>query len=93
MNQSAAALDLSKYIDTEFFGEHPHIRGRRIPVVTLIYAQRDNNYSVADLMHNFTLGESEVLAALLYYSEHKDEIDAQQALEQAAFDANLLTAE
>ena len=79
MVDHAPALDLSKYIEKRFFGERPHFRGRRIPVATIAYTARDNNHGVAELMYDFTLSESEVLAALLYYSEHKQEIDAQEA--------------
>jgi uncharacterized protein (DUF433 family) len=82
----APALDLSKYIEKRFFGERPHIRDRRIPVAVIAYTARDNQHGVADLVYDFTLSESEVLAALLYYAEHKDEIDAQQAAEKALFD-------
>lgn len=38
------------------------------------------------LAHNFGLSEQQVLAALLYYAEHKDRIDAQEAAYQAALD-------
>ena len=47
---------------------------------------RENDWSVARLAHKFTLSEAEVLAALLYYDEHKAEIDRQDADEQRLFD-------
>ena len=79
-------VDLNKYIETRIFGERSHIRGRRIPVAVVVYFGRDNERTVAELMDDFSLSESEVLAALLYYAEHKDVIDAQQAVERELFD-------
>ncbi len=38
------------------------------------------------LTYEFTLSESEVLAALLYYNEHRALIDAQEAAYQAELD-------
>jgi uncharacterized protein (DUF433 family) len=70
-------VDLSKYI--EMRDGRPNIRGRRLPVVFLASAQRLNHYSIADLMDSYTLSEEQVLAALLYYREHQEEIDAQDA--------------
>jgi uncharacterized protein (DUF433 family) len=70
--------NLSHYIETRFFGERPHLRGRRLPVATIISAARENGHGIAELAYDFTLSEAEVLAALLYYAEHKDTIDAQE---------------
>ena len=81
-----ATVNLNKYIETRFFGERPHIRGRRIPVAVVVTFARDNNRTIAELTDDFGLSESEVLAALLHYAEHKDVIDIQQAMEQALFD-------
>jgi uncharacterized protein (DUF433 family) len=78
--------DLSKYIDFKFFGDRPHIRGRRIWVSMIASNADANQWSVATLAHEFSLTEEEVLAALLYYREHKDEIDRQDAAEQKLFD-------
>lgn len=72
-------VDLSKYV--ELRDQRPHIRGRRLPVVFVAAAQQANNLSIADLAYQFTLSEEQVLAALLYYREHKAELDAQDALD------------
>ena len=77
----APAVDLTKYIETRFFGERPHIRGRRVPVAFIAYNARTNAWDIARLAYEFTLSEAEVAAALLYYQEHKDLIDAQEAEE------------
>jgi uncharacterized protein (DUF433 family) len=73
---------LTKYIEVRLFGERPHVRGRRVPVATIAYNARTNQWNVAELTYQFTLTESEVLAALLYYAEHHAEIDAQEKAEQ-----------
>ena len=80
-------VDLSKYIETRLFEERPHIRDRRIPVAVIAYQKRLNDWSVADTAYNFSLSEAEILAALLYYEEHKAEIDQQEAEEQEKFEA------
>jgi uncharacterized protein (DUF433 family) len=72
-------VDLSKYIEVR--DQRPHIRGRRLPVVFVAAAQQANALSIADLAYQFTLSEEQVLAALLYYREHKAEMDAQDALD------------
>lgn len=68
-------VDLSKYI--ELRDDRPRIRGRRLPVAFSAAAERANRPSLAELAYPFTLSEEQVLAALLYYREHKAEIDAQ----------------
>ncbi len=78
-DQTAFAIDLSQYIDTRWFGDRPHIRGRRIPVSVIANTAVSNKHGVAELMYDFDLSEAEVLAALLYYSEHKEMIKAQEA--------------
>lgn len=79
-------VDLSKYIERRFFGERPHIRDHRIPVANIARRIQLNQWTVADAAEDFTLSEVEVLAALLYYEQHKDEIDAQEAQEQRLFE-------
>ena len=70
-------IDLSKYI--EIHDDRPHIRGRRLPVIFIAAAEHENRLSISDLAYQFTLSEEQVLAALLYYREHKAELDAQDA--------------
>ena len=70
-------VDLSKYI--EIRDHRPHIRGRRLPVAFVASAQQASRSSIEELAYQFTLSEEQVLAALLYYLEHKAEIDAQDA--------------
>jgi uncharacterized protein (DUF433 family) len=73
-----APVDLGKYIETRLFGERPHLRGRRVPVAIVAYNHRTNGWTLAETAYNFTVSEAEVLAALLYYDEHREAIDAQE---------------
>jgi uncharacterized protein (DUF433 family) len=86
VSETPTVVDLSKYIDTTFYGERPHIRGRRVLVSMMAANARDNDWPVSRLAREFSLSEEEVLAALLYYHEHKEEIDRQDAEEQRQFD-------
>ena len=70
-------VDLSKYI--EMRDDRPNVRGRRLPIMLIVLTQQENDLSIADLAYNFTLSEEQVLAALLYYREHKEEMDRQDA--------------
>jgi uncharacterized protein (DUF433 family) len=80
MAEHPLTVDLTHYIAFRHFGARPHIRGRRILVHTIATAARDNpDLGIADLMIAYDLQESEVLAALLYYAQHQNEIDAQEA--------------
>jgi uncharacterized protein (DUF433 family) len=81
-----ATIDLSKYIDTKFFGERPHIRGRKVLVTTVALNHHTNQWGIGQLAEEFTLSEEQVLAALLYYREHQQELDAQDAEEQRLWD-------
>ncbi len=74
-------IDLAKYIEVRLFEDRPHIRGRRVPVATIAYNAATQGWNVAQLAYQFTLSESEVLSALLYYQEHKADIDAQEEAE------------
>lgn len=75
-SQIPEKVDLSKYVETRLMGDRPHVRGRRLPVVFVGEAFDVNGISISDIAYNFTITEEEVLAALLYYREHKAEIDA-----------------
>ena len=77
---------MSKYVEIRLFGERPHIRGRRIPVATIAYSAHSQKWGVSELAYQFGLSEPQVLAALLYYAEHQNEIDAQEAAYQVELD-------
>jgi uncharacterized protein (DUF433 family) len=87
-DQTFPTIDLRKYIDRSKFGDRPHIRGRRVPVSYLASDYHDNGWGISRLADEYTLTEAEVLAALLYYEEHKAEIDAQDAEESRLFDSS-----
>jgi uncharacterized protein (DUF433 family) len=75
------AIDLSNYIEQH--DTHPHIRGRRLPLMFIVKTQQAQHSSIAELADAFTLTEEQVLAALLYYREHQAELDAQFAVDAA----------
>lgn len=79
-------VDLRKYVEIRFFENRPHIRERRVPVATVAYNFHTNQWTVSETAENFGLTEPEVLAALLYYEEHRAEIDVQEQEENRLFD-------
>lgn len=79
-------VDLRKYIEVRLFDERPHIRGRRIPVAIIVRRMNANHWTIVETAEDFALTEAEVSAALLYYQEHKDEIDQQEREEDAKFE-------
>jgi uncharacterized protein (DUF433 family) len=86
MAAQAGTIDLIRYVEHRRFGPRPHLRGRRIPVAVVASAARDNpDIGIAGLMIAYDLSEIEVLAALLYYEQHKSEIDAQEAAVDAEY--------
>ncbi|ETX00786.1 MAG: hypothetical protein ETSY1_09915 [Candidatus Entotheonella factor] len=84
--QNPMTIDLAKYIESSTFGDRPHIRGRRIPVATIAHSASSQQWGVSELAYQFSLSEAEVLAALLYYEEHKVAIEAQETRYQAELD-------
>jgi uncharacterized protein (DUF433 family) len=73
--------DLSKYIELRPYGDaiRPFIRGRRLPVVFVAIAQQVRGLSISELAFEYAISEEQVHAALLYYYEHRSELDAQYA--------------
>ena len=86
MTDQPLTIDLTKYIEVRLFGERPHILDSRVPVAAIAYNARTNGWGVERLMDEFGLSEAEVLAALLYYEQHRDHIDALEAAYQEALD-------
>ncbi|PJF27913.1 MAG: hypothetical protein CUN53_02290 [Phototrophicales bacterium] len=74
-----SAVDLSEYIERKYFQQRPHVRARRIPVAVIAEAAYESGWSVPVIMQEYGLSETEVLAALLYYVEHRESIDALEA--------------
>ena len=71
-------VNLSKYI--EIRDNRANVRGRRLKVAFVASAHKAGA-SISELAYDFTLEEEQVLATLLYYHEHREEIDAQDALD------------
>jgi uncharacterized protein (DUF433 family) len=68
-------VGLCKYV--ELRDNRPHNRGQRLPIASIAAAEATNHLSISELAYQFTLSDEQVLAALLYYREHKAEIDPQ----------------
>jgi uncharacterized protein (DUF433 family) len=81
-----APVDLQKYIEIRLFGKRPHIRGKRVPVALIAKRMSANHWTITETAYDFSLSEAEVLAALLYYEEHVDEIQQQENDEATFFD-------
>jgi uncharacterized protein (DUF433 family) len=84
--QTTDPVDLSKYIEVRLFQDRPHIRGKRIPVATIVKRMRANGWTVAETAYDFSLSESEVVAAILYYEEHQGDIERQETIDSEQFD-------
>lgn len=86
MSNLIGTIDLTKYIEQRWFGARPHIRGRRIPIAVIIAYAQSHHLTIDEIAQDFALSTAEVLAALLYYEEYRQEIDAQEVADQATFD-------
>lgn len=88
MSSSAAnPVDLIKYVTEETEDGRPFVRGRRIPVATLAHAAQEHAWSVHMIASEFGMSEAQVAAALLYYEEHKDAIEAAESAYQEELDS------
>jgi uncharacterized protein (DUF433 family) len=84
--ETATQIDLSPYIEHRLFGERPHLRGRRLPVWVVAHAVLDNQgVGVPELVDAYDMTTAEGLATLLYYTQHRDEIEALEAAENEKF--------
>jgi len=79
------AVELGKYIDER--GIIPTIQGRDIPVATIAYRALSGSWCIESLAYEFTLSDAEVLAALVYYTQFRTLIDAQQTDIELEFEA------
>jgi uncharacterized protein (DUF433 family) len=75
-------IDLDTYIENRLMSGRPHIKGRRVPV-NIVVGLADV-YTVSQVADDLSISVDEVLAALLYYQQHKAEVDALEA-EDIAF--------
>ncbi len=76
---------IHKYIDFKFYGTRPHIRGRRLLVTMVAANEQADQLRISELASDFSLSVEEVLAAILYYREHKSDLDQQDLEEQKLF--------
>jgi uncharacterized protein (DUF433 family) len=78
------AKSLDSFIESKpgVCGGKPCIAGRRIRVYDVYVYTEIHKMSIDEIVADFQLTPQEVHAALAYYYEHRDEIDAQMAAER-----------
>lgn len=84
MAEKIFTINLTDYIESRFWeGQHPHIRNRRVRVSWI--AAYAHTWGISQTALDLSLTESQVAAALLYYEQHKAEIDALESAEEEAY--------
>jgi uncharacterized protein (DUF433 family) len=68
-------------------GGKPRIAGRRITVADVATWYLRQNRSVDEIVSDFGLSHAQVHAALAYYYDHRTEIDAREAADEAQAEA------
>ena len=76
MIETIPTVELSKYIEVGASGDLPHLRSNRLPIICIANSASTQPMTVTQLAYQYSITEVEVLAALLYYRDHKAEIDA-----------------
>ncbi len=78
---TAAVIDIDKLLDIDPRNGKPVVRGSRLRIETLVGLHVNGMLpkEIADSYPNLTLPA--VYAALAYYYEHKDQMDAEHELE------------
>ena len=71
-----------------YAGGEPHIKGRRIKVRNVVYWHKHMGLTLDEISDQYSVGLSEINAALTYYSAHREEID-RDILDVEAFGAAL----
>lgn len=79
------AKSLDSYIESRpgVCGGKPCIAGRRIRVIDVATWHESMRMSTEEIAAEYDLSPQEIYAALAYYYEHREEIDAQQASDDA----------
>lgn len=85
VDKSLSERYLADYI--EWKDGRATIRGRRyFPVSFVASAAHARNMTVAEIAEDYTLTETQVMAALWFYNLYKDEVDAQDARDIAEWE-------
>jgi uncharacterized protein (DUF433 family) len=79
VNMIAKSLD--QYIESQpnVCGGKPCIAGRRIRVYDVVVWHEQMKMTIAEIATDFDLTPQEIYAALAYYHEHREEINARMA--------------
>lgn len=71
------SLDRFISIDPQICGGKPCISGRRIPVAFVATWHEKQGLDVPTIAADYDLTPVEIYAALAYYNDHRDEVEAQ----------------
>lgn len=82
------SLDRFISIDPQVCGGKPCIAGRRIPVAFVAVWHERQGLDIPTIAQEYDLTPVEIYAALAYYNDHRDEIDAREQTD-ATFAAEL----
>lgn len=79
------AKSLDSYIEShpDVCGGKPCVAGRRIRVIDIATWHEDMKMSTEEIAAEHELSPQEIYAALAYYHQHRAEIDARQAEDDA----------
>ncbi|MBI4262897.1 MAG: DUF433 domain-containing protein [Acidobacteria bacterium] len=84
---SSKALDDHIELTPDTAGGKPRIRGRRITVRDIAIWHERLGKSAKEIAADYDLALADVYAALAYYFDHRDEIDARAAEDRAFAEA------
>ena len=71
-----------------YAGGEPHIKGRRIKVRNIVYWHKRMGLTLDEIAYEYSVGLTDIHAALAYYYTHRDAID-RDIRDQEAFDEAL----
>lgn len=81
------AIDQHITMDPGILGGKPCIAGRRIAVEHVVVWHLRENQSIETIAQKYDLSPASIHAALTYYYDHRAEIDAKLAADDAMIDA------
>jgi hypothetical protein len=89
-DEQTQPTDLSNYIEFRPHDERPYLRGRCLVSIVISYLIQDK-FNLQQVKNELNLSNAQIAAALLYYEEHKAEVDAAEQAFHDQFDANYET--
>jgi hypothetical protein len=86
-DEQTQPTDLSNYIEFRPPDERPYLRGRCLVSIVIGYLLKEK-FNLEQVKNKLNLSNAQIAAALLYYEEHKAEVDATEQAFRDQFDAN-----